>query len=128
QKMRELVVSQWYKWADRLATQQARLETGTMEAALTYATDKMKDDVLAAVHKDLQRTVGASVKPEEVKKIWEERKRVRSRRASYGQGTWLLGDAAAMKEYGKEKEKPDEAPKTGAEKQRSEMEAKIKRY
>lgn len=128
QAMRELVTSQWYKWAERLTTEQARVETLTLEAALTYATDKLKDDLLAAVTKDLQRTVGSSVKPEEVKKLWDERKRGRFKRASYGQGTWLLGDAAAMKEYGKDKAKPEDAPKTGAEKQRADLEDKLKRY
>jgi tetratricopeptide (TPR) repeat protein len=128
QTMREMVCAQWYKWVERLTTQQARLEGGTLEAALTFASEKLKEDVLAAVTKDMQRTVGPSVKPEEVKKLWEERKRGRFRHASYGQGTWLLGDAAALKEYGKEKPKTEEAPKTGAEKDRADLEAKIKRY
>jgi len=128
QTMREMVVQQWYKWSERLTTQQARLEGATLEAGLNYATEKLKDDVLSAVTKDLQRTVGASVKPEEVKKLWDERKRGRFKRASYGQGTWLLGDAAAIKEYGKDKPPAAEAPKTGAEAERAKLEDKIKRY
>ncbi|HUR26612.1 MAG TPA: hypothetical protein VM509_00380 [Planctomycetota bacterium] len=128
QAMRELVVGQTYKWAERLTTQQARVEGATLEQSLTYASEKLKDDLLAAVTKDLKRTIGPSVTPEEVKKLWEERKRGRFKRASYGQGTWLLGEAAAMKEYGKDKPKAEEAPKTGAEAERDKLEAKIKRY
>jgi hypothetical protein len=126
--MRGMVVSQYYKWVERLATAQARQEGGTLEAALAYLEDKMKDDLLAVVTADIKRAVGASVKPEEVKKMWDERKYLRFKRASYGQGTWLLGDAAALKEYGDQKTTTDDKPKTAAEAERSKLEAKINRY
>ncbi len=126
--MREMVVQQWYKWVERLATKQARVEGGTLEAALAYASEALKEELIAAVTKDIQRALGASVKPEEVTTLWEERKFLRFRRASYGQGTWLLGDAAALKEYGEDKPKTEAPPKTGAEAERAKLEEKIKRY
>ena len=126
--LREMVSKQWYKWAERLADKQAKTEGATLESSLAYLSEKMKDELLAAVTADLQRAVGGSVKPEEVKKLWEARPRPRFRRASYGQGTWLLGDAAALKLYGKEPPKTADAPKTGAEAERAKIEDKIKRY
>lgn len=128
QTMRELVGSQWYKWVLRLVEQKARQEGQTLESSLEYLSEKLTEDVLAAVTKDLQRAVGASVTPEEVKKMWDERKRLRFRRASYGTGTWLLGDAAALKEYGEEKPKEEVKPKTGAEAERARLEEKMRRY
>ncbi len=126
--LREMVTERWNKWAERLADKQAKADGATLESSLAYISEQLKDELLAAVTADLQRAVGASVKPEEIKKLWEERKRGRFRRASYGQGTWLLGDAAALKEYGKDQAKPAEAPKTGAEAERAKIEDKIKRY
>ena len=127
--IKELVGTLYYRWADRLTTNQARVEGATLEASLTWIEDKFKEDLLAAVTKDLQRAVGQSVTPEEVKKHWDERKRGRFRRASYGQGTWLLGEAAALKEYGEQKPKDaEEKPKTGAEAERAKLEDKIRRY
>jgi len=126
--MKELVATQYYKWADRLTTAKAREEGANLESLLAYLEDKLKEDLLGAVTKDLQRAVGASVTPEEVKKLWDERKRGRFRRASYGQGTWLLGEAAALKEYGEQKPKAQETPKTAAEAERAKLEEKIKRY
>ncbi len=126
--LRELVSKQWYKWAERLADKQAKTEGATLESSLAFVSEKMKDELLAAVTADLQRAVGKSVKPEEIKKLWEARPRPRFRRASYGQGTWLLGDAAALKQYGKDPPKAADAPKTGAEAERAKIEDKIKRY
>lgn len=126
--LRDLVVKRFKEWARRLIEKQAKTEGATLEASLTYLEDKLKEDILAAVTADLKRAVGASVQPEEIKKMWDERKFFRFDRASYGQGTWLLGEAAALKEYGDPKEKVAEKPKTGAEAERSKIEEKLKRY
>jgi len=126
--MRDLVVKRVKDWARRLTEKQAKIEGATLEASLTYLEDKLKEDIMAAVTADLKRAVGPSVQPEEIKKMWDERKFFRFDRASYGQGTWLLGEAAALKEYGDPKEKVVDKPKTGAEAERAKMEEKLKRY
>jgi hypothetical protein len=62
--------------------------------------------VLQAVTKDVQK-ISKQATPDDVKKLWAKRQKVRWNKASYGLGTWLLGKDQAMKtgDKGDDKEK-----------------------
>jgi hypothetical protein len=124
--LRELVARSFYRWADVLIAKVARNPQMTLEASLAYLEDKLTDEIVTAMHKELQHAIGESLTPEEVRKVWQSRKTIRFRRASYGQGTWLLGEKQAR--AGLEEEKKEEGPKSEKDAERSKLEEKLKRY
>jgi hypothetical protein len=63
-----------------------------------------------------------------VRKLWLEREDGRYRKASYGYGTWLLGEDAALKGMEQEGPAPEDEPATDKDKQRAELEQRVKRY
>jgi hypothetical protein len=86
----------------------------------------MAEEVLAAVHAELVRTVSAEVTPEEVRRYWLERKDVRVHKASYGEGTWLLGVEGADRGL-PEAEQPEEQL-SEVDQQRKQIEERLKRF
>src|SRR6185295_9337150 len=128
QALRADVVSLWNFHAGRLAEKAVRDPKGTLEQAIQYAGEKMSDDVLTAVTQDLQRRVSKTVEAEQVRKLWNERKNAPSQKATYGIGTWLLGDDARkeLDQAPKNAEKKPEQTEKDAE--RAKLEEKIKRY
>jgi tetratricopeptide (TPR) repeat protein len=119
------VPSAFYAWAQRLTAQAARDPKMTFASALQYVEETLTEDLYAAVHAELQKKLGASVTPDEVRKLWQERKPGRIRKASYGQGTWLLGDDKARAEL---PERTAPTVETEKDAQRAELEEKVKRY
>lgn len=115
----------WFDWSSRLATAKARENPG-LEATLGWIDEKMAEEVLAAVHAELARTVSAEVTPEEVRRYWLERKDTRVHKASYGEGTWLLGREGATRGL-PEAEQPEEQL-TDTEKARKQVEERVKRF
>lgn len=91
--VREVVQRGWYRWTERLAAKAAR-EMG-FEAALGYADEKLHQDVLTAVVDDAREWRG-EIEEDTVLQMWLERKVARYRVASYGLGTWLLGEDSAL--------------------------------
>jgi tetratricopeptide (TPR) repeat protein len=120
------VPQQFHSWTKRLTAKVARDPKLGFTSAIEYVESSLTDDVLEAVLSDMQRTVGMSVTSDEVRRKWQERPRGRIRRASYGQGTWLLGEDRARAELQPEVEAA--APQTEKGAERARLEEKIKRY
>jgi hypothetical protein len=70
--------------------------------------------------------VSKEITPEVVRQMWAGRRKILWHTASYGLGTWLLGKDEALK--GMEEEKEDKKPVTEADKQRADLEKKIKAF
>jgi len=83
----------WYRRMERLAAKAAR-EQG-YEGALAYLDEGMARDLLAEVIADVAK-IWPDVSNDVIGQLWLDRKRGRWRPASYGLGTWLLGEDAAL--------------------------------
>jgi tetratricopeptide (TPR) repeat protein len=127
--LRAEIVERWHHWSLRLAQEAARKET--YEEVLGYLDEKMSQDVLDKVRADVER-IAPGILPDEVRRLWNERKGPAYRSASYGLGTWLLGEAARAeldaKEQGKTQD-PNAAPGPGTQAAaRKKLEERIARY
>jgi hypothetical protein len=129
--LRDEIVRQVYSWAVRLARQAAR-QRPTYEEALAYLDDTMLDetmseDLLSGVQGSLER-IAPGIEAEEVQRLWMQRKGGRYRQASFGNGTWLLGETRALATYEEEEEEAVE-PKSGSQAEaRAKLEDRIQRY
>jgi hypothetical protein len=86
----------------------------------------MKEQVFQAVLEDARR-VQSDVEEDTLRQLWVEREKGRWRLASYGHGTWLLGEDKALE--GMEQEEDAAAPAvTAKDKEREELEQRIKRF
>lgn len=115
----------WFDWSARLALAKARENPG-LEATLGWVDESMSEEVLAAVHAELVRTVSAAVTPEEVRRYWMERQGTRVHKASYGEGSWLLGIEGAERGLAAA-EQPEEAM-SDVDKQRKQIDERLKRF
>ena len=122
--LRNEVVDRWFHWSARLARAAVR-EKASFEAARSYADDQLGADVLAAVSADL-RQIAPAITADEVRKLWDEREGGRYHQASYGYGTWLLGEERALATPGAQRE--EEAPEGSQEDARKRLEKRIQRY
>lgn len=125
-KLRERAVDSWHSWLSRLIAAKAREPQLTMEAAMSWLDEGVSKELVDAVAKELARSVSESITPEQVTRYWRERAGGRWRRASYGQGTFLLGDSEARK--GLVKDEPAAAPTSETESVRRQLEERLKRY
>ncbi|MBM3990254.1 MAG: hypothetical protein FJ298_04520 [Planctomycetes bacterium] len=126
QKLRERAAEAWHAWVPRLISGKAREPQLTHEAAVEWLEEGIEKPLVEAVTGELMRSVSATVTPDQVTRYWKERAGGRWRRASYGQGTFLLGDAEARK--GLTKEDSKSAPTSESESARSELEERLQRY
>ncbi len=126
-KLREQTLKLWHSWAGRLCERKARDPQTTLEAALGWLEESLHEEILAAVHGELARTVTQSVTPDQVQRYWAERgESARVHKASYGGGTWLLGPEAAR--AGMPEQAPDASKMSEKERERAKLEERIRRY
>lgn len=103
---------------------QAALEK-PFEEAVAYAQEAMRTELFDLVAKDMAK-VSKEATPDTVRQMWASRKKVLWHKASYGLGTWLLGKDEALE--GMEEEKEEKKPVSEADKQRADLEKKIKAF
>ena len=115
----------WFEWSARLALAKARENPG-LEATLEWADEAMSEEVLTAVTAELARTVSAEVTPEEVRRYWMERQGTRVHKASYGEGTWLLGREGA--DRGLPAAEQPEEQLSEVDRQRKQIDERLKRF
>jgi len=121
--VREVVQRGWYRWTERLAAQAAR-EMGFAQA-LGFAEEKLHQDVLTAVVDDA-REWKAHLEEDTVLTMWLERKVSRYRVASYGLGTWLLGEDSALAGSPQSTQVAENASEVDSE--RAALEEKIRKF
>lgn len=118
------VVRAWNFHAGRLAREAA---SKTLEEAMAYLDDKLKQDVAAATAKDLAK-ISKEANEDTARQLWKGRKKVRYLTASYGLGTWLLGKAAALRGYDENETGADKKPESEADKARADLANKVKQF
>jgi hypothetical protein len=129
QKLRERAAEVWHALAARLTRNKAREKGLTFEAAVAWVDEGLANELIEAATKEVQRTVSPSVTPDQVRRYWKERKPGRWRRASYGQGTWLLGlDDARRGLVDDETQAKESKPGNEADADRKRLEDRIKKY
>ncbi|MEM8712256.1 MAG: hypothetical protein AAGG01_15000, partial [Planctomycetota bacterium] len=125
---KDLVRRRWPYWAKTL-TRKKSLEN-SFEAARGWATESASEEIQARVFEDVKAKVSNAVLLEDIRRLWDERKKGRYDPASYrADGTWLLGAEAAQKgQEDAEREAARKGPVSAADAQRLAMEERIKRY
>lgn len=121
---REEVVARWHYWTQRLARDAGRMES--YEEALAYLDEKMGQAIVEKVRDDMQSIV-PGIEVDQVRRLWDERPKGRFRQASYGQGTWLLGDGA-LTELGKEPEPEAPEDPDSRDSSRQRIKERVARY
>ncbi len=122
--LREKVVRSWHHWTRRFAQTAARKMS--YEEVMGYLDGGMSEDILTKVHEDMTE-IAPDIQTDEVKRLFQEREGGKFRQASYGNGTWLLGETAARAQL-EEPEKETDEPKDSAAAARKKLDDKIKRY
>jgi len=120
--LRELVRRRWDYWARRLA----RSTAGelTHQQAVDFAQSGLGELVRKQVFEDVRARITQDVREEDVERIWAARKKSAYKTASYGYGTWLLGEERANAGT----ERKEEVEKVGLDAEREKLEEKIKRF
>lgn len=124
--LRELVRRRWFDHTRRIARTAAK-QVGGYEAAAAYCDEQFSEDVLAAVHQDISRSLSDTLEPDEVIAYWATRKKVRYQNATYGQGTWLLGEERAVAGT-EDKSSEAEGPTNARDAERQALEDKIQKF
>ena len=124
--LRETVVDRWHYWAARLAAQAARSMESYQEV-LGYLDGAMGEELLRRVHEDLTR-IAPEIQPDEVRRLWNERRPGRPHQATYSYGTWLLGKDRALAEIGGEREAEEAAERDSQTDARRRIEERVQRY
>jgi len=128
--VREVVQRGWYRWTERLATHAARNggpddKPMGFAQSLGFAEEKLHQDVLTAVVEDA-REWQTELEEDTVLQMWLERKVARYRIASYGLGTWLLGEDAALAGSPQSTQAAESSSEVDSE--RAALEEKIRRF
>ena len=118
------IYKRWLYVAGRLS-RQAALTMG-FEEAQAHASEGLTDEIAQGVADHMSKW-GRDILVEDVRKYWTERKKGRFRSITYGTGTWLLGEAQALKgETPQEEEEQSDKPLTETQKQRKALEEKLR--
>ncbi len=122
--LRDLVRRRWFAWMERLLDDAAR--NRGFEEALTYVDESLSDEIVARTTQDARR-YHPTITEDEVRQLFQERKRGRWRPASYGAATWLLGEDKAL---AGEKPQVEETgpPKSEKQREREQLEERIRRF
>ena len=124
--LRDLVRRRWFDHTRRIARTAAKQLSG-YEAAVAYCDEQFSEDVLAAVHGEVGRQLSDSLEPDEIVAYWATRKKVRFQNATYGAGTWLLGEERALAGT-EDKSGAAEGPTNERDAQRQALEDKIQKF
>jgi tetratricopeptide (TPR) repeat protein len=122
-ELSEAVVRRWHTWAIRLTREAARKLD--YDAALEWVGSELPGEIRAAVRADLAE-IDPEITMERVEELWRARPLARSHHASYGSGTWLLGDDRAR--AGLDDEEEEAAPTDEREEARRDLEERIRRF
>lgn len=119
----DIVRLSWFRRMERLAAQAVREQT--YEGALAYLDEGLARDLLAEVTADVTK-IWPDVSNEVVAQFWLDRKRGRWRPASYGLGTWLLGEDGAL--AGLESEAEAAPAQSDTDAQRAALDERLNRF
>jgi hypothetical protein len=117
----------WSLWNAQVGKAARELSVrATLAEVLAALEGKFKEDVLAGVVKELGKSTKEAT-PEVVTRAFASRRKERWLRASYGQGTWLLGKDRAFK-GGSDEDEPKQVPVNERDAERLELEQRLARF
>lgn len=116
----------WIYWAKRLTRERAR--EGSFEETRTWAIEAASEEIQARVHTELVAKISQEIGLEDVRGLWEARRKRSYEAATYGSaGTWLLGEDRANR--GAEEEQTQRpGPVSAIDAERQALEERIRRY
>lgn len=123
--IRELVPRRWHYWLGRLARDAAKQLSHA--DAVSYASSRLTQDIQERVLADVQRQISPAVDLEQVLTAWAARDKRGWELASFGLGTWLLGEEAALKGKPSDTEERT-ALETDLDQERADLAKKIERF
>ncbi len=123
QYLRKEVPKRWLAWMSKLAAKAAR--EMAFEQTLSYLEEGFSEEIVAHVTEEMRR-VWPEIEEDHVRQIFEERKRGRWKPASYGLGTWLLGEDDALK--GEQVQSAPKEPKSPRDQARQQYDEQIKKF
>ncbi len=126
--LRRKVPERWHFWAYRMIQDKAREPGLSVDSAIAVLDEQMSAEIVTKVHTELVKSLSANLTPEQIQSLWKERKNQRNHTASYGFGTWLLGEDAALKGLVFEGEASAQAAVSAASNESQEFAEKLKRY
>jgi len=118
------VRTRWNYWLARL-TRQVAGKTD-YAGAVGYAEEGLGEDIRAAVLADVQEQFNSEATEDQIVAYWVSRKKLRFANATYGEGTWMLGEDKAH--AGTEDDSVKREAMTDKDKQRADLEEKIQRF
>jgi hypothetical protein len=119
------VRDQWFVWLAR-GTRDAAKEMG-FEQAMAWAEEGLPQFILAQVTADVQK-IWPEASQGDVREMFGRREGVRTRGATYGLGTFLLGRERATAKPDEEEEEEALNPISELEKQRAEIQKRVERF
>ena len=123
--LRKEIVRVIHSQTVRIARDAARHKK-TYEEVLGYIDEGMAQDLFKRAQESLQK-LAPGIEAEEIERIWRQREGGKRRQASFGLGTWLLGESRALATYDDKEEEPE--PERGSQAEaRQKLEDRIDRY
>lgn len=122
--IREEVRKLWFDHTRRVARRAAK--DLDYEAAIAFADEGYHERVLEEVTEDVQEQISPKIQADDVLAYWATRKKVRYQPATYGEGTWLLGEDRAL--AGTEDESEEEVAGNERDAQRKGLEEKVAKF
>ncbi len=124
EELTDFVRRRWGIWLSRLC----RKGTGdiTYAQAVAYAEEGLGEAIRAGVLADVQSQFDSKASEDQIVAHWVARKKLRYANASYGEGTWLLGEDRAH--AGTESDSAQKEPVSAKDKERADLEEKIQRF
>jgi hypothetical protein len=119
------VREQWFVWLGR-ATRDAAKEMG-FEQAMAWAEEGLPQFLLAQVTADVQK-IWPEASQGDVRDLLARREGVRTRYATYGLGTFLLGRERATARPDEEEKEAEANPISELERQRAEIQKRVERF
>lgn len=113
------ILTDYFAYLDRIATKVSSNKEFKLDDALSYARDELGADVRKKLGEHYKMEI------EEVEDLWLNRKGGRHRTASYGEGTFILGDEATViptPEEDEKEKKEEKEPATLDEKLKKKIE------
>jgi len=116
----------WHKHMGRLC--RSKGAKMSFAEAVTYAEEGLGQEIQAQVLADVQKQISETVEPEAILAFWATRNKLRYKVASYGLGTWLLGEDRALDEGEDRRDAREKKPVSAKDAQRQALEEKMKRF
>lgn len=124
-ELRDRVAEVWFRQTERVIRDAAR-ELG-YQAALTWTETQLQAEVLGRVVEEL-KPISRELTPELAQGLFAARARGRLRKASYGLGTWLLGEDRARKGLDPEAEVKAKSERESGTSAQQQLADNLKRY